>query len=111
VTGSISPDPRAAVVHVGPGPDAAANPVAALNWLGARWSPAFSRPGPLVITARDCVLCGPQQDCQCRPCEATYENPYYLATGGPQSEACGMRIDPATGECPRGHRSPEGTAA
>lgn len=90
------------LVHVGTGPDAAANPAAALNWLGAKWSPAFSRPGPLRITARDCVLCGPAQDCQCRPCGAPHENHYYLATGRPQFEKCGMTVRPGV-PCPRGH--------
>lgn len=33
--------------------------------LGAQWSPAIGRPGPLEITARDCVLCGPGRDCDC----------------------------------------------
>jgi len=42
-----------------------ADPLAALASLGAKWSPAFTRPGPLEITARDCVLCGPDQDCDC----------------------------------------------
>ena len=41
------------------------DPMQILDSLGAKWSPAFSRPGPLTITSRDCVLCGPQQDCIC----------------------------------------------
>jgi hypothetical protein len=40
-----------------------------LDQLGAKWSPAFSRPGPLTFTARDCVLCGPHQDCRCSEIE------------------------------------------
>jgi hypothetical protein len=40
-----------------------------LGQLGAKWSPAFSRPGPLIFTARDCVLCGPDQDCRCAEIE------------------------------------------
>ena len=39
-----------------------------LDSLGARWSPAFSRPGPLTITSRDCVLC-PGMDCECADVE------------------------------------------
>lgn len=70
-----------------------------LRKLGARWSPAFSRSGPLVITARDCVLCGPERDCRCRPCPAPYRR--YLAT---EDEPCGMTVM-ANGECPRGHRA------
>ena len=85
--------------------DRASDPVSIVDQLGAKWSPAFSRPGPLTITARDCVLCGPERDCQCRQCPATYENVYYLATGRPRFEPCTMRVDPQTGECPRGHRS------
>ncbi len=41
----------------------------ALDSLGAKWSPTFDRPGPLVITARDCVLCGPDMDCRCNEIE------------------------------------------
>ena len=78
------------------------DPTAILDQLGAKWSPAFSRPGPLVITSRDCVLCGPERDCQCRQCPATQHNRYYLATGRPEFEPCGMTIQP-NGECPRGH--------
>ena len=40
------------------------DPIAALDSLGAKWSPAFSRPGPLVITARNCVLCS-GIECEC----------------------------------------------
>lgn len=73
-----------------------------LDQLGAVWSPDFDayasgQPGPFR-----CALCG-EAPCQCRNCSATYENTYYLATGRPQFEPCEMRIDPATGECPRGH--------
>ena len=78
------------------------DPTAILDQLGAKWSPAFSRPGPLVITSRDCVLCGPARDCSCRPCSAQQHNVYYLATGRPEFEPCGMTIQP-NGECPRGH--------
>jgi hypothetical protein len=75
---------------------------AILDQLGAVWSPDFDayvsgQPGPFR-----CALCG-KAPCQCRNCDATHENRYYLATGRPQYEPCGMTIDPATGECPRGH--------
>lgn len=71
------PNPHARIEHVGKGPDAVANPVAALNWLGAKVSPALTRPGPLVITARDCVICGPDTDCICHTIE--FGSPEYLA--------------------------------
>jgi len=45
------------------------NPVALLELLGAKVSPALTRSGPLEITARDCVLCGPAQDCRCAEIE------------------------------------------
>jgi len=44
------------------------NPITALDALGAKWSPAFSRPGPLTLTSRDCVLC-PGMDCECADIE------------------------------------------
>jgi hypothetical protein len=77
--------------------------VTALAVLGAQWSPDFDayvsgRPGPFR-----CVLCG-AAPCQCRNCGTMHENRYYLATGRPQFEPCGMTVDPVTGECPRGHR-------
>lgn len=53
------------------------DPVATLDGLGAKWSPAFTRPGPLVFTSRDCVLCGPQQDCRCG--EIEFDSPEYHA--------------------------------
>jgi hypothetical protein len=56
---------------------APADPHAVLEQLGAKWSPAFSRPGPLTITARDCVLCGPHQDCICHTIE--FGSPEYFA--------------------------------
>jgi hypothetical protein len=65
------------LVHVGKGPDAVANPVAALNYLGAKWSPAFSRDGELSITSRDCVICGPSMDCICSTIE--FGSPEYMA--------------------------------
>ena len=78
------------------------DPIEMIHQLGGKWSPAFDRPGPLTFTSRDCVLCGPQTDCECRPCTATYENRYHLATGRAPSEACGMTF--RAGQCPRGHR-------
>lgn len=63
--------------------------------------------GRISISQVRCVLCG-KAPCQCKDCPVTYENKYYLATGRPQFETCTMRIDPATGECPRGHRVIEG---
>jgi hypothetical protein len=81
---------------------AQADYAAYLEHLGAVWSPDFDayasgQPGPFR-----CVLCS-KAPCRCRYCEATNERRYYLALGGPQFEPCGMRIDPVTGECPRGH--------
>lgn len=80
------------------------DPAAILASLGARWSPDFDAyaTGKLDITQVRCVLC--IAPCQCRYCEVTHENWYYLATGQPRYETCGMRADPATGTCPRGHR-------
>jgi hypothetical protein len=85
-------------------PEVLADPMAALLALGARVSPALTRPGPLVITARDCVACGPDRDCQCRPCEAPY-----LRWGAEAAEPCGMTIGPV-GRCPRGHAADDGPA-
>ena len=82
------------------------DPAEILDALGAKWSPdlgAFLE-GRLELHQMRCVLCG-KAPCACRYCPATHENRYYLATGRPQYEPCGMRIDPATGECPRGHRA------
>ena len=52
-------------------------PLEILNALGAVISPALTRPGPLTITARDCVLCGPEQDCRCH--EAEFGSDEYFA--------------------------------
>lgn len=75
-----------------------------LEQLGARWSPDFEAyaSGALPAHMVRCVLCG-TAPCACTYCEVMHENRYYLATGREQFERCGMRIDPATGECPRGH--------
>jgi hypothetical protein len=74
-----------------------------LRILGARFSPDLDAyaSGQIPIEQVRCALCQ-HAPCGCRFCEATYENRYYLATGRPQFEPCGMRIDPATGQCPRG---------
>lgn len=58
-------------------PAPAADPVAILGDLGAKWSPAFTREGPLTITARDCVICGPGTDCICHTIE--FGSPEYYA--------------------------------
>jgi hypothetical protein len=81
------------------GPD----PVKTLKKLGAKWSPDFDAyaSGNLPAYMVRCVHCG-CAPCECRYCDAEYENRYYLATGRPQFERCGMWIDPATGQCPRG---------
>jgi len=81
------------------------DPVKILRQLGAKWSPdlAAYASGKLDTGQIRCVLCG-CAPCKCRFCGTVEENPYYLATGRPQFETCGMRIDPASGECPRGHR-------
>jgi hypothetical protein len=41
------------------------DPVQILESLGAKMSPALTRNGPLTITSRDCVMCGPDTDCIC----------------------------------------------
>jgi hypothetical protein len=81
----------------------AADPAKILKKLGAKWSPDFDAyaSGRLPAHKVRCVLCG-SAPCECRYCDAQYENRYYLATGRSQFERCGMRIDPATGQCPRG---------
>jgi hypothetical protein len=84
--------------------DPRSDPVSILSALGARWSPDFDAyaSGQLGLSQVRCVLCR-RAPCTCIDCQATHENRYYLATGRPQFEPCGMRIDPATGQCPRGH--------
>lgn len=52
-------------------------PLEILDALGAVVSPALTRPGPLVVAARDCVLCGPEQDCICHTIE--FGSPEYMA--------------------------------
>ena len=77
------------------------HPVEIVNQLGAKWSLDFDAyaSGQLDISKVRCVLCG-QAPCQCRFCEGTYRNVYYLATGRPEFEPCGFRLDP-DGSCPR----------
>lgn len=48
----------------------------ALRALGAKISPALTRPGPLSITSRDCVICGPDMDCICDQIE--FGSPEYF---------------------------------
>ena len=71
------------------------DPVAALDQLGAKWSPDFDAyaSGQLDISQVRCVLCG-QAPCACQHCTAVYVS--YL---GAESE-CGMTL--RNGECPRG---------
>ena len=60
-------------------PAADLDPVAALavlDSLGAERSPAFSRPGPLEFTSRDCVLC-PGMECECASVE--FGSDHYFA--------------------------------
>lgn len=78
-------------------------PMDVLRALGAQFSPDLDAYASGRIEAHQvrCVLCK-VAPCACLYCEATYENRYYLATGRPQFERCGMRVDPATGQCPRG---------
>lgn len=81
------------------GPD----PVKILNKLGAQWSPDLDAyaSGQLPAHKIRCVLCG-CAPCECRYCDAQEENIYQLPNRPPTWQ-CGMRIDPASGECPRGH--------
>jgi hypothetical protein len=76
-----------------------------LDSLGAQWSPDFDAyaSGKLDITQVRCLLCG-KAPCECKQCTATVHHIYYLATGGPEYEICGMTIQ-ANGECYRGHRA------
>jgi hypothetical protein len=78
------------------------DPAEILTALGAKWSPDFDAyaSGQLDISRVRCVLCG-RAPCECRQCTAIHENRYYLATGRPQFEVCGMTI--RDGQCPRGH--------
>jgi hypothetical protein len=52
------------------------DPVSIVRSLGGKMSPALSRRGPLRITSRDCVLCGPSKDCDCASVE--FMSPEYL---------------------------------
>ncbi len=75
-----------------------------LKQLGAKVSPDLNAyaSGALPAHMVRCVLCG-QAPCKCQFCQVMRENRYHLVTGRPQFEECQMRIDPATGQCPRGH--------
>ena len=86
-----------------------------LRELGAEVSPDLDAyaSGLIPIQRVRCVLCR-QAPCECRFCTVVRENvhreafAYWREQHGlpeqPQFEVCDMRIDPATGECPRGHR-------
>jgi hypothetical protein len=63
-----------------PDRDTPASPAEILAELGAKWSPAFSRPGPLTITAYDCAICSrldPGTPCRCH--EIEFGSAEYLA--------------------------------
>lgn len=76
---------------------------AILDGLGARWSPDLDAyaSGQLPAHMVRCVLCG-QAPCVCRYCQVMH-NPRPYTDPDAEWRPCGMRIDPATGECPRGH--------
>jgi hypothetical protein len=79
------------------------DPVDMLRSLGARFSPDLDAYASGQIEAHQvrCVLCR-KAPCACQFCPASYENRFHELSGRPQFEPCGMRIDPDTGECPRG---------
>lgn len=81
-------------------PDPLADPMATLRALGARITPDLDAyaSGRLPLSRVRCVLCG-LAPCQCRQCPAPYRR-WGAEAAGP----CGMTVDPASGECPRGHR-------
>jgi hypothetical protein len=74
-----------------------------LEQLGARWSPDFEAyaSGELPAHMVRCVLCG-TAPCSCTYCQ-TPHNPRPYTDPDAELRPCGMRVDPATGECPRGH--------
>lgn len=78
-------------------PEVLADPRAALDALGAVWSPDFDAyaSGQLDISQVRCVLCR-KAPCECRQCEAPY-----LRWGVNVPEPCGMTL--RDGVCPRGH--------
>lgn len=77
----------------------------ALDKLGAQYSPDLDAyaSGQLPAHKVRCVLCG-KAPCKCTYCEATHENKFYMVSGRPQFETCGMRVDPKSKKCPRGHK-------
>jgi hypothetical protein len=55
-----------------PDRDTPADPMSILRELGAKISPALTRPGPLSITAYDCAICSvldPGTECRCHEIE------------------------------------------
>jgi hypothetical protein len=82
-------------------PEVLADPVAALEALGARFSPDFAAyaAGELDVSQVRCLLCG-VAPCQCRQCEAPYST-YLGRARGEAPRPCGMTL--INGECPRGH--------
>lgn len=91
------------------GATSAPDPVSLLDQLGAVWSPDFDAyaSGSIPISQVRCVLCR-HAPCTCTYCPAVHENAWYLINGRPQYGPCGMRVDPAAGECPRGHAAEAG---
>ena len=78
------------------------DPMEILGQLGAKWSPDFDAyaSGALPAHLVRCVLCT-KAPCECQFCQVMHAPRPYLAPG--DFEPCGMRMDPATGQCPRGH--------
>ena len=85
--------------------ESGADPVAILAALGARWTPDFEAyaSGTLPAHMVRCVLCR-TAPCACAYCEVPY-NPRPYTDPDAELRPCGMRIDPDSGECPRGHRA------
>ena len=77
------------------------DPAAALESLGARWSPDFDAyaSGQLPAERVRCVLCG-KCPCECQRCTVIYRSWRARAAGEP-GEPCGMTF--MDGACPRGH--------
>jgi hypothetical protein len=74
------------------------DPLETLEALNAKLSPALTRRGPFRVTARDCVLCGPGQDCRCA--EIKFGSAEYMA-----------RLDALHGRAPRPADAPLCSAA
>ena len=83
----------------------AADPRELLEQLGAVWSPDFDAyaSGALPAHLVRCVLCQ-TAPCACCYCEVPH-NPRPYTDPDAEPRPCGMRIDPVSGECPRGHRA------